>query len=339
MRGRDSRENIYRAAMRLANREGLLTLTLDNVAVEAGLSKGGVLHHFANKEALLAGVIGYFTEQVEALLMEMVAAEPKSSFRWARAMLQLESAATPAADSAHRTVPADRPAVDHRSGSPDHGLRQDSQPGQRSGASGRTKRPASLSAGLSPDVPHPEALDRFMLGVLAAVVHQPELIKPVQAVGQRLRGRLTAVPEEGLEQILTWLVIDGLFLWRFVGMIAQDDPMIGQVLQALQQRLDAAEVGLMRSAGTAAPGENVSTETVAPLGTVSKRRRLKSTKSVAIATMPAAAATVRAAAATVPAGAATLPAAVAVPGAATPVTEPASSGTSVARRTRKGRQR
>ncbi len=44
--------------------------------------------------------------------------------------------------------------------------------------------------------PDRQTLERFMLSVLAATVHNPELVKPVHAIGQRLRGRLTSVPEE-----------------------------------------------------------------------------------------------------------------------------------------------
>jgi len=178
--------------MRLADRDGLLGLTLDHVAAEAGLSKGGILHHFPSKESLLLGVISHFSELIESSMTRAVADDPNPNFRWIRAMLALGG--------------------------------EKAQPKKIAGAD------VSLTA---------ESLDRFMLSVLAVAVHHPELLKPIQAIGQRLRGRLTAVPEEGLEQLMMWLVADGLFLWRFVGLIQQNDPLVGQVMEALDQRLQS----------------------------------------------------------------------------------------------------
>ena len=47
---------ILDAAERLIRREGTRTLTIDAVAAEATLSKGGVLHHFASKDALITAL-------------------------------------------------------------------------------------------------------------------------------------------------------------------------------------------------------------------------------------------------------------------------------------------
>jgi len=189
MKGTETREKIFQAAMRLADRDGLLTLTLDKVAAEAGLSKGGILHHFPSKDALLHGVIEYFAELVESAMTRLVAEDPNPSFRWIRAMLRLSQA-------------------DEET---------------------ESETPAEIT---------PESLDRFMLSILALAVHNPEVLKPIQAIGQRLRGRLTAVPEEGLEQLMMWLVFDGLFLWRFVGMVQPNDPLFKQVGQAVHERME-----------------------------------------------------------------------------------------------------
>ncbi|WP_204262765.1 TetR/AcrR family transcriptional regulator [Methylobacterium sp. BTF04] len=54
---RDDRpEIILDAAERLIRRSGTRTLTMDAVAAEAALSKGGVLHHYASKDALIAAL-------------------------------------------------------------------------------------------------------------------------------------------------------------------------------------------------------------------------------------------------------------------------------------------
>lgn len=189
-KGMETRERVCQAAMRIADRDGLLNLTIDNVAAEAELSKGGVLHHFPNKEALLLGVITHFSELIESSMTRAVADDPNPNYRWIRAMLALEGQSEQASDGAGSNI------------------------------------------GLTP-----ESLDRFMLSILSVAVHHPELLKPIQAIGQRLRGRLTAVPEEGLEQLMMWLVVDGLFLWRFVGLVQPNDPLIAQVMEALGQRL------------------------------------------------------------------------------------------------------
>ena len=53
----DARARILDAALAVAERVGAAHLTLDAVAAEAGVSKGGLLYHFASKELLLRGVV------------------------------------------------------------------------------------------------------------------------------------------------------------------------------------------------------------------------------------------------------------------------------------------
>jgi AcrR family transcriptional regulator len=45
------------AAVAVIRRDGAQALTLDAVAAEAGVSKGGVLYHFASKRALIDGLL------------------------------------------------------------------------------------------------------------------------------------------------------------------------------------------------------------------------------------------------------------------------------------------
>ncbi len=52
-----ARTRIIEAAARVAAASGAAHLTIDAVAAEAGLSKGGVLYHFPNKRALLGGML------------------------------------------------------------------------------------------------------------------------------------------------------------------------------------------------------------------------------------------------------------------------------------------
>lgn len=59
----DARERILDAALAVADRVGAAHLTLDAVAAEAGVSKGGLLYHFASKDLLLGGVVEHHMER------------------------------------------------------------------------------------------------------------------------------------------------------------------------------------------------------------------------------------------------------------------------------------
>ncbi len=85
-RGGNSREKLLDAAARLLLRDPS-KLTLDAVAAEAGVSKGGLLYHFASKDQLLDAVIdrweGTFEDQIEA-----TAAEDPTPGGWTRAFME-----------------------------------------------------------------------------------------------------------------------------------------------------------------------------------------------------------------------------------------------------------
>jgi AcrR family transcriptional regulator len=89
-----NRDNLLTAAVRVIVRDGLLSLTLEAVAKEAGLSKGGLLHHFPSKEALLAAMIEHFLQRQEDEMLALVAADPNPVGRWTRAYLQASLAPT-----------------------------------------------------------------------------------------------------------------------------------------------------------------------------------------------------------------------------------------------------
>jgi AcrR family transcriptional regulator len=60
-----SKTAILDAAMRLAQRSGITSLTQDAAAKEAGLSKGGLIYHVASKEQLMLGVVEHITRSRE----------------------------------------------------------------------------------------------------------------------------------------------------------------------------------------------------------------------------------------------------------------------------------
>jgi AcrR family transcriptional regulator len=66
----ETRERLLHAAATVIRRLGVCALTLDAVAAEAGVSKGGLLYHFPSKEALLDGLIDWWHDQFEESLSE-----------------------------------------------------------------------------------------------------------------------------------------------------------------------------------------------------------------------------------------------------------------------------
>lgn len=91
------RESILAAAVRVALRDGALGLTLDAVAREAGVSKGGLLYHFAGKDALLAGMIEHFMRLLDEDARKRHDADPQPQGAWLRAYID-SSFASPGAD-------------------------------------------------------------------------------------------------------------------------------------------------------------------------------------------------------------------------------------------------
>src|SRR5688500_12865439 len=66
--GRTTRETILAAASEVVLTEGVASLTLDEVARVAGISKGGLLYHFRSKSALIAGMLTNLVDQFERAL-------------------------------------------------------------------------------------------------------------------------------------------------------------------------------------------------------------------------------------------------------------------------------
>lgn len=62
-RGAAARERIFHAAMSVALQKGFGKVTLSLVAHEAGLSKGGLLHHFATKNELIRGMLEFYADR------------------------------------------------------------------------------------------------------------------------------------------------------------------------------------------------------------------------------------------------------------------------------------
>lgn len=59
----------------IAAREGLSAVTLQSVAVASGVTKGGLLHHFPNRPALVKGMVLAQIEKFEVKIDEVIAAD------------------------------------------------------------------------------------------------------------------------------------------------------------------------------------------------------------------------------------------------------------------------
>ncbi|RYG26151.1 TetR/AcrR family transcriptional regulator [bacterium] len=74
--GNATRESLLDAAKRVVQHVGAGNLTLDAVAKEAGVSKGGLLYHFPSKQALLRGMVAKGIGHAEEELSEQLGAHP-----------------------------------------------------------------------------------------------------------------------------------------------------------------------------------------------------------------------------------------------------------------------
>lgn len=81
------RDQLLEAAERIVRRDGVGRLTLDSVAIEAGTSKGGLLYHFATREALITAMVERHVAAFTATLEAAMAADPVPRGRWTRAYL------------------------------------------------------------------------------------------------------------------------------------------------------------------------------------------------------------------------------------------------------------
>jgi AcrR family transcriptional regulator len=85
----ETKEKLLHAATQLILHRGASHLTLDGVALEAGISKGGLLHHFPTKQTLLVGLMDQLGEVFKRRLTEFMALEqPGQSGSFARAYIR-----------------------------------------------------------------------------------------------------------------------------------------------------------------------------------------------------------------------------------------------------------
>ncbi|MDR5653569.1 TetR/AcrR family transcriptional regulator [Ruixingdingia sedimenti] len=89
------RQRLIDMAIRIGVEDGLGALTVQAVAGAAGVSKGGLFHHFPSKQALVEGVVAHLLDRIDAEIDALIAADPQPWGRFTRAyvitMLNSES--------------------------------------------------------------------------------------------------------------------------------------------------------------------------------------------------------------------------------------------------------
>lgn len=214
-----TRERILLGANVVALRDGIQNLTLEAVAEEAGLSKGGLLYHFPSKEALVAGLVDYFTERFEQLLVHG----------------NESSAATTPSGSVEPTATSDASA---------------SSPSAVASGVPAPSASAVAKSG-TPTIPTPGAFTRafidasfhdvaqsgqFSAGLLAAIVVNPELLEGVQ---RKFEGWHEQIRNDGLDPTMASLLryaADGIWAAALLGLAPPDEPLRNR-LQQLMHRL------------------------------------------------------------------------------------------------------
>ncbi|WP_278280028.1 TetR/AcrR family transcriptional regulator [Tindallia californiensis] len=76
-----------KAAARIVYQKGVFALTLDAVAQEAEISKGGLLHYFKSKEALVKAMVEYTSESYREGVEQRVAHEELEKGMWTRSLI------------------------------------------------------------------------------------------------------------------------------------------------------------------------------------------------------------------------------------------------------------
>ncbi|MGB1251295.1 MAG: TetR family transcriptional regulator [Candidatus Promineifilaceae bacterium] len=86
---RETRQLIFNACTTILVQDGLPTLTLEAVANEAGLSKGGLLYHFPTKVTLIESLFAHHLDLFDDNIQQQVTvADDRTAGSWLRAYAQ-----------------------------------------------------------------------------------------------------------------------------------------------------------------------------------------------------------------------------------------------------------
>lgn len=82
------RRALLDCAAQIAAEQGASAITIQAVAERAGVTKGGLLHHFESKQALLAAVFSDLLEQMDQEIDRTLAGDPIQRGRFTRAYVR-----------------------------------------------------------------------------------------------------------------------------------------------------------------------------------------------------------------------------------------------------------
>ncbi|WP_057767067.1 TetR/AcrR family transcriptional regulator [Cytobacillus praedii] len=82
------RELILNAATQIALDSGFHSLTLDAVAKRAGISKGGLLYHYPNKDLLIKGIAIHIFDEFYLNFEDFSKKDPVEKGKWSRALIE-----------------------------------------------------------------------------------------------------------------------------------------------------------------------------------------------------------------------------------------------------------
>ncbi|WP_411841911.1 TetR/AcrR family transcriptional regulator [Salinicoccus sp. HZC-1] len=87
MAKQSKRDMLLEAAISIITEKGSDYLTLDAVAERAHVSKGGLLYHFKNKDALIRGLVEYANEKYHQNISYHYNKDEEETGRWTRAFI------------------------------------------------------------------------------------------------------------------------------------------------------------------------------------------------------------------------------------------------------------
>jgi AcrR family transcriptional regulator len=83
------KEEILKATLSLAEKKGLGAITVQAVAELAGITKGGLLHHYPSKQALIKGVFDTLLVEMDQEIDALIAKDKVAYGRFTRAYVEL----------------------------------------------------------------------------------------------------------------------------------------------------------------------------------------------------------------------------------------------------------
>lgn len=81
--------DILDAASRIVAEKGIFSLTIEAVAKEAGISKGGLLYHYKSKEVLVEKMVEHLASNYRSKIINQAKEDERENGKWTRAYLDV----------------------------------------------------------------------------------------------------------------------------------------------------------------------------------------------------------------------------------------------------------